>query len=110
MMKSQKALRDKWMNRCAWCGKLVPEDAPCFGISAKIRPEVDLGGEGPLVEMTLELTDKKTYAIRTTADSPAKQEGWDLVFFLCSAECAHKLHNALEQEVGLLGRSLGRLD
>jgi hypothetical protein len=110
MTKSQRELTDKWMNRCAWCSKRVQEDAPCYGISAQTRPEVDLGEEGPLVEITLELTDKKTYAIRTTADSPARQEGWDLIFFLCSEECAHKLHDALEQEVGLLGRPLGRLN
>ncbi len=109
-MKSQSELRDKWMDRCAWCGKQVQEEAACYGIGARTRAGFEFSGQGPLLEITLEHADKKTYGIRTAADSPAREEGWDLVFFLCSEECAEKLRAALQREIGLLGGPLERLE
>jgi hypothetical protein len=109
-LKSQEELRDRWMNRCAWCGKRIQEDVPHPGISAQSRPEVDLGAEGLFVEMILELADKKTYAVRTTPDLPAGREALELVFSHCSQECTRECLGAVEQELALLGRPGGKTD
>lgn len=91
-------------NTCAWCKKNIPEDVEVFGISAKVRKGVDIKGkEGKIIPLHLATKKKDVQAVVVTKNSPAKKEGYDLVFLSCSQKCAKSLKTALSAEVKLFG-------
>ena len=49
--------------------------------------------EGEIIP--LPVGDRHVDAVVVMADSPAKQEGRDLLFIMCSEECASQLREAL---------------
>lgn len=93
---------DRWRTRCAWCGRKIPADKEVFGISVRLRKEAfqefDPGSIQPLL---LGRTGKTVPMIVVTDDSPAKREGKDAMFQLCSEDCAQALQAALREEVEL---------
>lgn len=92
-------MQERLLNTCAWCGTLIPEDTEVFSLTGKLKPGVDLkGAEGTVIPLTLEIIDKVVLAIVPTADSPAKKEGKDIPFMVCSDECGSALGEALAQE------------
>ena len=94
-------LWEKWGNRCAWCGKRIPEDEEVWGIGAGARAGVDTSRlEEPFFE--LRLRGKVIPAIITREGSPAKRDGYDFAFMACSAECARELREAVQQEIDLI--------
>ena len=94
-------LWEKWKNRCAWCGKQIPEEEEVWGVGAKARAGLDTSRlEGPIIE--LRLRDRMIPAIITRGDSPAKREGYDFAFMACSAECIGDLRDALQREIDIL--------
>jgi hypothetical protein len=96
-------LQERLLNTCAWCGALIPEDTEVFSLSAKLKPGVDLKkDEGTVMPLTLELIHKVVLAIVPRADSPAKKEGKDVLFMICSDDCGTALREALNQVVGLV--------
>lgn len=86
---------------CAWCGKPIPEGSEVFSLGAKARPGVDLEREGNVLELTLDAT-RKALAIIPTQDSQAKKEGWDLLFTICSEECARTLKEAVQRQIDIV--------
>ena len=92
---------DHWRTRCAWCAKRIPHDAEVFGISVRLRKEafqeVDPGTIQPLF---LGMAGKTVAMMVVTDDSPAKQDGKDAMFQLCSEDCAKALQTALREEMG----------
>jgi hypothetical protein len=90
------------MHTCSWCGKMVSEDSEVFSVPGKAAAGVDLTDqEGNFIPMKLLLTGKTAYAFVTTSDSPAKREGYDLVFLACSQSCAESLRGALRKEIDI---------
>ena len=45
---------------------------------------------------------KKALAIIPTPDSEAKKAGWDVLFALCSEECAWSLKDALQRLIDFI--------
>lgn len=91
-------------NTCAWCKKKMNEDAEVFGISAKVKKGVDIKGkEGKFISLHLVTKNKDVQGVVVTKDSPAKKEGYDLVFMACSQKCAKSLKTALSAEIKLFG-------
>jgi hypothetical protein len=85
---------------CAWCNKAIPPNVPVFGINAKARPEADLTEyEGQLFEVELLYPPRTVPAIVVTSDSPAKREGYDMVFLVCSEICGLQLKEAVGREL-----------
>ena len=92
-------------NTCAWCGKHIPKDTEIFSLGAKTKAGVDLtphaGGVFPLLLMKPRRT---IMAIVPLHDSPAKKEGNDLLFALCSQSCGQALKQALQQQLDIIDR------
>ena len=91
----------KWRNRCAWCAQRIPANEPVFGIEIRLRPETfrefDPGTVQPLL---LAASDRTVPMMILREDSPAKQDGKDALFQLCSKTCAVRLQQALRLEMG----------
>jgi hypothetical protein len=88
---------------CAWCGKHIPEDTEVFSLGARARPGVDLEkmSKGNVLELALD-EKKEALAIVPTQDSEAKRMGWDLLFSLCSEECARTLKETLQKQLDII--------
>jgi predicted nucleic acid-binding Zn ribbon protein len=86
---------------CAWCGKPIPEGSELFSLGAKARPGVDLEREGNVLELTLD-AKRKALAIIPAQDSQAKKEGWDLLFTICSEECAKSLKETVQRQIDII--------
>ena len=86
---------------CAWCGKHIPEDSEVFGFGAKVRPGFDLERDGNVIELALDAT-RKALVIVPTEDSEAKQMGWDLLFTVCSEECARTLKETVQEHMDFI--------
>jgi len=94
-------LWERWKDRCAWCGKRIPEDEEVWGIGARARAGVDTSSlEEPFIEFTLR--GKVLPALITREGSPAKRGGYDFAFMACSAECAGELREAVREEIDLI--------
>jgi len=101
---------NKWLNKdssmksentCAWCKKNIPEETEVFGLSAKVKKGVDIKDkEGKIISLRLVTANKDVQAV-VTKDSPAKKEGYDLVFMACSKKCAKLLKTFLGKETKL---------
>ncbi len=112
MRKRKRKRRVSWKEAtsvCAWCGKHIPEDSEVFTLGAKARPGVDLERKGNVIELALGAT-KKAHAIIPTRDSQAKAAGWDLLFVICSDECARSLKETLQKQIDAVESILGSLD
>jgi predicted nucleic acid-binding Zn ribbon protein len=104
MRKRKRKHRVSWQDAvsvCAWCGKPIPEDSEVFSLGAKARPGVNLEGEGNVLELALDAR-RKALAIIPTQDSQAKKAGWDLLFTLCSEECARALRETVQRQIDII--------
>ena len=91
----------KWRDRCAWCTQKIAPNQKVFGIEIRLRPEAfrefDLGSVQPLL---LAASGRTVPMLILREDSPAKQDGKDALFQLCSKKCAVRLQKALQLELG----------
>lgn len=95
----EEALKRRLLRTCAWCTRIISQDEDLYAFGAKARPGIDLTGkEGEFVTLQLALQDKIVPALVTSESSPARAQGYDLVFVACSEACAQDLKNALEFE------------
>jgi hypothetical protein len=93
---------EKALSRCAWCRKKIGDDVPVYSVGAKKRPGADLSPfEGHGVRMTLVARKRDVIALVPIEDSDARREGYDLLFMVCSEECAAALKSTMEEEVRL---------
>ena len=89
---------------CAWCQKAIPDDVELFSVGAKAKPGVDLTErEGAILDIFLEREGRSVKAVVVTHDSPAKREGYDLLFVACSEGCAKELKDKVGWEIGAGG-------
>ena len=92
--------RETYGFSCAWCEKAIPDDVELFSVGAKARPGVDLTShEGAHLDIFLEAAGRAVRAIVVTGDSPAKREGYDLLFVACSQRCASELKEGVGREI-----------
>jgi hypothetical protein len=95
----ESSLRERLMRTCAWCNRTISPDEDVYGFGARAAASLDLTDkEGEFVSLQLALQDKTVVALVATESSPAKLEGFDLIFITCSPECAKELKDALEFE------------
>jgi hypothetical protein len=102
----------EFLQTCAWCRRHVPGGDEVFGLSARAQPGVDLSQytrEGPVLFMPLPQAGTTVHAFVPAVGSPAKRSGADLVFMLCSQDCASDLRDALQREL-YLAEFVGRYD
>ena len=101
-MNLQSQPQDVLLTMCGWCHRIIGEDEEHFARGAKARPESQMifrEKEGTVV--VLEITDgsRQILAIIPKADSPARQQGHDVVFQACSEACADALETKMRDEL-----------
>ena len=90
----------KGRNRCAWCAQRIPANQKVFGIEIRLRPEAFREFDHGTVQPLLLVAAGRTVPMMILReDSPAKQEGKDALFQLCSETCAVNLQQALRLEL-----------
>ncbi|MBV8101824.1 MAG: hypothetical protein JOZ31_21985, partial [Verrucomicrobia bacterium] len=92
MSKRTQAQRNKyWLSHCGWCRRKIGEDVPVIGISMKFRDPSDYHRhKGKIVEFEL-VTGRMVVAGVVKPDSPARREGKDVIFMVCSDQCGNEL-------------------
>ena len=74
---------------------------PCIGISMKFRDPSDYQRhKGKIVEFEL-ATGRMVVAACVKPESPAKREGKDVIFMVCSDQCGNELVAAMREEWAL---------
>ncbi len=97
---------EKWMEVCAWCGKKIPPGQEVLALSAKAAGNIDLTAvAGTMVPVDFVVCGKTIPTMIAAKDSPAKKDGKDLLFMVCSETCGDALRPALVEEVDL-GRQI----
>ena len=94
---------------CAWCNNGILEDTELFSIGTKKLPGIDLSEhEGKSIPLHLSLAGKWVDGFVASKNSPAKQEGYDIIFVICSESCGRALKEALQKErdaAGLMSKN-----
>jgi hypothetical protein len=95
---TQAQLQDYWLSRCGWCGREIGEAQPVIGISMKYRNQADYRqNQGKIVQFEVS-SGRIVVAGVVKPDSPAKKEGKDVIFMVCSDRCGHELSAAMRHE------------
>jgi hypothetical protein len=95
---TQAQLRDYWVSHCGWCRREIGENQPVIGISMKFRNQTDYRQkQGKIVQFGLS-SGRKVIAGVVKLNSPAKKEGKDVIFMVCSDRCGHELTAAMRLE------------
>ena len=90
------------LDRCTWCQVHIDENSEVFGIGIKFRPEADLlDYQSHCIELELLSENRSVCMIVSKEGSPAKEQGKDGMFMVCSKKCADQLKKTLEEEVSL---------
>jgi hypothetical protein len=102
--RKRRARQDALVLTCTWCNATIPPDTEMFSIATKKRAGIDLSDhEGKLIPFHLVLAKKRIEGFVAPKDSPAKKDGYDVVFVACSENCGRALKTALQNEKEALG-------
>ena len=110
-MKAKRVPYKKAIGRCSWCGKRIKDNTPVYAFSGRKRPDVDLAEyEGSAILMSLATVKKDVICMVSAHDSPAKAEGKDFMFMLCSESCADEMKTVMDAEAALGKVLFGNLE
>jgi hypothetical protein len=95
--------KDYWLGHCGWCNREIGEEDERIGINSRFRDQyLYRKHEGTMVSFTLGDAGRTVGAYVVTRDSPAKKEGKDVMFQVCSDRCGLELTAAMCKEMNLL--------
>jgi hypothetical protein len=98
---TQAQLQNYWLSHCGWCRREIGEDEPVIGISMKYRDQKDYRqNQGKIVQFGLS-SGRIVIAGVVKPNSPAKKEGKDVIFMVCSDRCGNELAATMRQECEL---------
>ncbi len=86
---------------CSWCNSEIPAASDVFAVGAKLKEGIQVvtgEGEPAAALFNVMVGGRSVTAIVAAADSEARSQGNDLLFIVCSKECAEDLSRALESE------------
>lgn len=110
-MKAKRVSDKKALGRCSWCGKKIKADAPVYGFGGRKRSGVDLTEyQGSAILISLATVPKEVICMVTATDSPAKADGKDFMFMVCSKTCADEMKSVLDAEAALGNALFGDLE
>lgn len=96
------------LQRCVWCGVRIRDGMACGAVSAKLNHPVD--SKVGIIKVSLPACGRIITFVVAPEDSPAKKDGWDGGFVVCSDECGTDLSLALRNEgIGVGHGSSSRL-
>jgi hypothetical protein len=95
--------KDDWLGHCGWCNRRMGEEGERIVINARFRDQKDYRQkEGMVDSFTFADAGRTVVAYVVTRDSPAKKEGKEVLFQVCSARCGLELTVAMNKEMNLL--------
>lgn len=110
-MKAKRISAKKALGRCSWCRRRIKDNVPVYGFGGKRRPEIDLAEhEGSAILISLVTVPKEVICMVTAPGSPAKAEGKDFMFMICSEACADEMKSVMDAETALGNALFGNLD
>ena len=93
---------DDWFGRCAWCQEEIPEGHEVLGVPAKLRPgQVRKEWAGTIQPLRLVVARRTVPMMVVSEDSPAKRDGKDAMFMVCSDACGRELQDALRNDIDM---------
>lgn len=99
------------LGRCSWCGKRIKANVPVYAFGGKKRPGVDLSEfEGSAIQISLATVAKEVICMVTGPGSPAKADGKDFMFMICSEACAVEMKAVMDAETALGNTLFGNLE
>ena len=101
-MKLENLSQKQLLKRCAWCHRVMPANAECFGGGTTVWPSAKrlvAAQAGKLVPLSLS-TGRQIIAIVPTVDSEARAAGHDIYFQACSEECCAAVSSAIRADLG----------
>lgn len=94
---------DYWLGHCGWCNREIGEEGDRITINARFRDKkLYRKHEGTTISFTLADAKRTVVAFVVTRDSPAKKEGKDVLFQVCSDRCGLELTGTMCKELDLL--------
>lgn len=88
---------------CAWCGKRTAEGEELYAFGAQVRAGVDLSRyEGQAFPLPIAEIGRTVTALVPARNSQAEQDGFDLLFAVCSPTCGETLREILMRQVHLI--------
>ena len=96
MSKEEPTVEKELFCYCCWCDEPIWEDSGGFTWGIKLG-DAEALPEGPF-HWPISQANKIVLAIVPAKDSPAKRDGQDLVFILCSEFCVDSLREAIKKE------------
>jgi hypothetical protein len=110
-MKAERVPAKKALGRCSWCGRRIRDNEPVYGFGGKKRPGVDLTEyEGSAILISLATVRKEVICMVTPPDSPAKADGKDFMFMICSEACADEMKSVMDAEAAIGNALFGNLE
>jgi hypothetical protein len=95
--------QDYWLGHCGWCNRKIGEEGERIAIKARFRDnKVYRKNEGRMISFALADAGRTVVAYVVTGDSPAKKEGKEVIFQVCSDRCGLELSSAISKEMNLL--------
>ena len=95
--------KDDWLGHCGWCNRRIGHEDERISINARFRDQKDYRkNEGTMVSFTFADVGRAVVAYVVTRDSPAKKEGKEVIFQVCSDRCGLELTAAMDKEMNLL--------
>ncbi len=88
--------------KCAFCRKEMNPGKEVYGLGVRLRAELEYrGAVGRRTAVQLLLGGREIECMVTADGSQARNEGWDLIFMVCSEKCGKELKKLLEKEEDL---------
>ena len=112
-MKATIMTNEDVLTRCAWCRKVIDEEAEVYGLGAVFCQDVDLSEyESQVIELKILTEDRIVPMIIAAKASDAKKAGHDAMFMTCSNECAGEMRATLleEKSVGDILKKVERIN
>jgi hypothetical protein len=95
--------QDSWLSHCGWCNREIGKEGERIGIKARFRDKKDYRKhEGRIVSFELAGAGRTVVAYVVTRESPAKKEGKEVLFQVCSDRCGLELTSAMSKEMNML--------
>ena len=93
---------------CAWCDRDISSQEEVFAVGAKLKEGIEVvtgAGADDATLLNVMVGGRPVLAIVSAQGSEARSQGNDLLFMVCSKECAEELRAALENERDMIERA-----
>ena len=92
-----------WLNYCCWCNREIG-DGERISINSRFLDQRDYRkNAGKVVTFELQSIGRSIVALVVKRNSPAKRQGKDVMFVVCSDRCGDELSAAMNRDMKMFG-------